>query len=160
MDVDLPSSRGVRRSRSMSMQRSPPIILPMSTIRIVIINLFEMLNSYHSYSSEMDRGDPFTTPPTMLNIPEKHSFSNSPNKVIPNTKHSPTEEARRKAGWRARVEEPVKATQMTSRKIMMLLWFLTDWSIEIHWNTVWHHVTNIDFQNFRRASRAVLYLVI
>ena len=69
----------------------------------------------------MDRGDPFTTPPTMLNIPEKHSFSNSPNKVIPNTKHSPTEEARRKAGWRARVEEPVKATQMTSRKIMMLL---------------------------------------
>ena len=97
MDVDLPSSRGARRSRSMSIQPSPPIILPMSTIRIGIINLFEMLNSYHSYSSEMDRGDPFTTPPTMLNIPEKHSIVlKLADKVIPNTKHSPTEEARRK----------------------------------------------------------------
>ena len=27
---------------------------------------------YHGYSSEMDRGDPFTTPPTLSNIPEKH----------------------------------------------------------------------------------------
>ena len=70
MDVDLPSS-----SKQIDVDAAvSPIILPMSTIRIVIdgINLFEMLNSYHSYSSEMDRGDPFTTPPTMSNIPEKH----------------------------------------------------------------------------------------
>ena len=70
----------------------------------------------------MDRGDPFTTPPTLSNIPEKHPSvlklaeqSDSEHKTFANGGGA------EEGGGRTRVEEPVKATQMTSKKIMMLL---------------------------------------